>query len=79
MKYYTMKKGKYPQIGDVNEYEIAGNGWRIWEKGDRYWLSFIAAAAGGNEITIEIMKEDYILSKEGKIGLDELWVKYNNQ
>ena len=44
---------------------------------NKYFLTYISGALQGKLNTVEISKEDYLLAKEKRTGLDELCIKYN--
>ena len=78
MKYYEMIPGNYPENQPLqDEDEFIGNGWSVKKTKNKYFLSYISGALQGKFNTVEISKEDYLLAKEKRIGLDELCIKYN--
>lgn len=56
--------------------EFFGSGWSVRRADGRYYLSYISGELAGLLKEIEIEQEDFELARKGKIGLDDLCIKY---
>lgn len=77
MSYYTIEPGEgYPEAPKNSENEFFGNGWSVKKEAGKYELSWISGELAGRLKTIEITEEDFLSAKDGRLGLNDLLIKY---
>ncbi|MBN6074022.1 hypothetical protein HYE60_01925 [Aggregatibacter actinomycetemcomitans] len=56
---------------------LSGTGWGIEKVDNNYVLSFISGEHFGKEKRIEINEEDFNLLKDGKVDINDIFIKYH--
>ncbi|MGL4599361.1 MAG: hypothetical protein ACRCYO_17695 [Bacteroidia bacterium] len=78
MPYYTIEPGHYSDGKSENSNdEFIGNGWSIRKLDNAYYFEYLSGAMQGELKTIEITSDDNQKLRDGKIGLDDICIKYN--
>jgi len=60
-----------------NNFILSGTGWGIEKVDGNYVLSFISGEHFGREKRIEINKENFELLKNGKVNINDIFIKYH--
>jgi len=74
---YKMTTGKYPEKPKNTENEYFGIGWSVKKETEKYYFQFISGTIQGDQKSVEITEDDYLMARAEKISFDELCVKYN--
>ena len=67
---------EYPEKPESSEHEYFGDGWSVRQEQDRFVFAYLSGEVVSKEKEVEISQEDYLAAREGKLGFDELCIKY---
>jgi len=79
-KFYEEKPGPYRSVkkessGSADEF--FGSSWSIKREKDRFVLIYISGELAGRLKELEITKDEFESVRDGRLGVDELCLKYD--